>query len=420
MKKSLLEKVLDPQSSAPPVDQADHQKAGDQKMARPGAGHDAGFPIHIERLMLSDFRCYKSVVLAVGAGPVVLCGQNGAGKTNILEAISLLTPGRGLRRARPGDLARRTPNADERTWAVAARMSSENGRVDLGTGLIDPGADKRTVRVDGETMRSQAALAEYMDVQWLTPQMDRLFQDGRAARRRFLDRLVFGYDPAHAGRLNAYETAMRERARLLRDGRGDATWLGNLEDTMVTKGIAIAAARLDLADRLGRYCLAAHGPFPGAGLAIDGCVEAGLQEYPALEAEGRYRAALKQSRAQDGMVGGAAVGPHRSDLVVTHLGKSQAAEMCSTGEQKALLVSIVLADARMTTAERGRVPVLLLDEITAHLDEDRRAALFESLIGLGAQTWLTGTNHHLFEALEGHAQFFTVADAAVTPRAGAS
>ncbi len=378
------------------------------------------FPLAVERLMLTDFRCYDHAVMETGGKTVVLSGPNGAGKTNVLEAVSLLSPGRGLRRAKLTEIVRQGSKdakdaSSGRAWAVAARVASPTGPVDLGTGLAQPGAEKRTVRIQGETAKAQAALAEHMDAQWLTPQMDRLFLDGRSARRQFLDRLVFGYDPAHAGRITAYEHAMRERARLLRDNSGDATWLAGLEDTMVTKGIAVAAARLELVDRLGLYCRAAHGPFPGAGLGIDGVVEDWLRKHPALTAEDQYRSILAASRDTDGQTGGARIGPHKSDLHVRHLGKDQAAEICSTGEQKALLISIILADARMTAAERGRVPVLLLDEVAAHLDQERREALFDDLVTLGCQAWITGTDDHLFAPLRGHAVFYAVADATVTP-----
>lgn len=375
------------------------------------------FPAAIERLMLTDFRCYESARLETGGRSVVLTGPNGAGKTNILEAVSLLTPGRGLRRSRLSEVVRQGPAfaGQQRAWAIAAKVATPTGVTDVGTGLAEPGAEKRTVRIDGENARNQAALSEYLDAQWLTPQMDRLFLDGRSARRRFLDRLVYGYDPAHAGRISAYEHAMRERARLLRDGVVDNAWLSALEDTMVTKGIAVAAARSELVDRLGRFCRAPHGPFPGAELLLEGDVERWLTEGPALEAEDNLRAALVASRSQDSAVGGAQVGPHKSDLHVRHLDKDQAAELCSTGEQKALLISIILADARMASAERGRTPVLLLDEVAAHLDKARREALFAELRAIGAQVWMTGTERALFEPLSGDALFFSVMDASVTP-----
>ncbi len=394
--------------------------AGDaSESARESVG--APFPAAVERLTLTDFRCYENVRMETGGRSVVLTGPNGAGKTNVLEAVSLLTPGRGLRRSSLSEVARqdavrRTSGAPSpRAWAVAAKVATPTGVADIGTGLAGPGAEKRTVRIDGDNARNQAALSEYLDAQWLTPQMDRLFIDGRPARRRFLDRLVYGYDPAHSGRISAYEHAMRERARLLRDGAPDTAWLTALEDTMATKGVAVAAARGELVDRLGRFCCASHGPFPGAELTIDGDVERWLGAGPALEAEDNLRGALAASRAQDSAVGGAQVGPHRSDLHVRHLDKDQPAELCSTGEQKALLIAIVLADARMAAAERGRVPVLLLDEVAAHLDQQRREALFQELSAIGAQVWLTGTDRGLFEPLAGEALFFSVAAGAVTP-----
>ena len=377
-------------------------------------GAVAPFVASVERLTLSNFRCYEQARIETAGRPVVLSGANGSGKTNILEAVSLLTPGRGLRRAKLTEITRQTGDQQNQVWGVAARVAAVDGSVDLGTGLAEAGAEKRTVRIDGETAKNQSALSDYMDVQWLSPQMDRLFSDGKSARRRFLDRLVFGYDSAHAGRINGYEHAMRERARLLRDGISDDTWLTSLEETMASRGIAVAAARLELSERLGHYCRAAHGPFPGAALAIEGDVENWLLNGPALDAEDNLRAALKASRAADALTGGARQGPHRSDLHVRHLGKDQAAEQCSTGEQKALLISIVLADARMTAAERGRVPVLLLDEVAAHLDRERREALFDELLALGAQAWLTGTDRDLFEPLSEHACFISVANATLT------
>jgi len=382
------------------------------------ASAGAPFAATIERLTLTDFRCYDSARIETGGRTVVLTGPNGAGKTNVLEAVSLLTPGRGLRRSSLSDVARQDVGHSAsplRAWAVAARVATPTGVADIGTGLTEPGAEKRTVRIDGENARNQAALSEYLDAQWLTPQMDRLFIDGRSARRQFLDRLVYGYDPAHSGRISAYEHAMRERARLLRDGGADTAWLSALEDTMATKGVAVAAARSELVDRLGRFCRSPHGPFPAAELTIDGDVERWLEVGPALEAEDKLRSALTASRVQDGAVGGAQVGPHRSDLHVRHLDNGQSAELCSTGEQKALLISIVLADARMAAAERGRVPVLLLDEVAAHLDQQRREALFAELLAIGAQVWLTGTDRSLFEPLVGEALFFTVAVGTVTP-----
>lgn len=370
----------------------------------------------VERLMLTNFRCYESARIDADGHTSVLFGANGAGKTNILEALSLLTPGRGLRRAALADISRKGGSraAGARDWAVAARVRGPSGEVDLGTG-VETGSDKRIVRIDGETQRAQATLGEHLSAHWLTPAMDRIFIEGRSGRRRFLDRLVYGIDPAHAGRINAYDHALRERARLLRDGVRDQSWLAALEETLATKGIAVAAARLDLIERLRVYAEKPSGPFPGAALSISGDVENWLSEFDALEAEDRLKAGFAQSRDQDADNGGAAMGPHRSDFRVCHLPSGQTADLCSTGEQKALLIAIVIAGARMAQSECGQLPMLLLDEITAHLDPTRREALFAMLTELGAQVWMTGTDADQFEGLRGQARFFEVADAAILP-----
>ena len=381
-----------------------------------GNAAEAGGRLSLARLTLTDFRSYPHLRLETDARPVVLTGANGAGKTNLLEAVSFLVPGRGLRGARLADLGRRAPGStEEKPWAVAGRVNGPLGPVDLGTGRSpEAGRERRQVHIDGEAAKSQAALAEAFAVQWLTPQMDRLFQEGASSRRRFLDRLVFGADPAHAGRVSAYEQAMRERLRLLRDGTRDTAWLAALEDTMATRGVAVAAARLEVTERLAAHCAQAEGPFPRAGLRIEGTVESWLGEGPALEAEERLKAALAAARIKDAESGTTTVGPQRSDLEVTHLAKGQPAALCSTGEQKALLIAIVLANARMRTADAGAVPVLLLDEVAAHLDSMRREALYDEIDSLGAQAWMTGTDAQTFSSLKGRAQFFTVEDAAVT------
>lgn len=365
------------------------------------------------RLRLTEFRCYARAQLDLDRRPVVLTGPNGAGKTNLLEAVSLLAPGRGLRRAKLDEMGRRNRTAGQ-GWAVAASLVTQEGSVEVGTGCTSESGSRRVVRIDGDPVKSQAALSRYVAAVWLTPQMDRLFQDGASGRRRFLDRLVFGFDAAHAGRVGSYEHAVRERARLLRDGGGDATWLETLERKMAERGIAIAAARRELTARLARLCAEPSGPFPGAAVAVRGAVEDWLDGAPALVAEERLRAALRDSRQQDAMTGGAAVGPHRSDMRVRHLAKEMPADQCSTGEQKALLIAIVLAHARLQTAENDRVPLLLLDEVAAHLDAKRRDALFDEILALGAQAWLTGTDRDLFDALGDRAQYATVRDSAVT------
>jgi len=373
------------------------------------------------RLDLSDFRCYARATIEVDARPVVATGPNGAGKTNLLEAISFLAPGRGLRHARLGAVDRRvtgeaaaTPAS--RSWAVAARLARPEGAIEIGTGR-DPAAERprRAVKIDGAFVRGPAAFADLVGVLWLTPDMDRLFLDGPAERRRFLDRLVYGFDPDHAARVAAYDHALRERARLLRDARGagEAGWLTVLEAQMAARGVAIAAARRELVARLDIAIAAAVGRFPRPGLGVEGAVEQWLDAMPALAAEEALRDRLAAARRRDAETGGAAWGPHRSDFAVTHLGRGLPAAECSTGEQKALLISVVLAQARLQAAVRGAPPVLLLDEVAAHLDAARRAALFDEILALGAQAWLTGTDEALFAPLGDDAQFLRVRDAAI-------
>ena len=386
----------------------------------------------IRRLSLSAFRNYRQAVVESDGRPVVLTGPNGAGKTNLLEAVSFLAPGRGLRRAKLAEVQRRAPAGAEDTapgadaaqrWALAAAVMTPDGPRDIGTGQ-DPNAmpttpgngnERRVVRIDGAPARSQQALAEILSLVWLTPQLDGLFREGATARRRFFDRLVYGFDPAHAGRIAGYEHNLRERARLLRDGGGDGTWLAALEEAMAERAVAIAAARRELCGRLAEACAAGLGRFPAAGLGLAGDVESWLDEMPALAVEERLRHALSDSRRRDAEAGGAAVGPHRTDLAVHHVAKDQPANLCSTGEQKALLISIVLAHARLLTLDRGAPPLLLLDEVAAHLDETRRESLFDEILALGAQAWLTGTDMALFDGLTGKGQFFGVQDAVVRP-----
>lgn len=371
------------------------------------------------RLRLSDFRCYAEAELIADSRPVVLTGPNGAGKTNLLEAISFLAPGRGLRRARLAEVGRRGPADTAADWAVAATAMTPGGARELGTGR-DPDGDgsareRRLVKIDGALVRAQQGLGEILSVIWLTPQMDGLFRDGAAGRRRFLDRLVYGFDPAHAGRVSAYQKSLRERSRLLKEGRADNAWLSALEESMARHGIAIAAARRILVARLAEACAAGVGPFPVAGLGLAGEVEVSLDRQSALEAEDELRARLAAGRGRDADSGAAAHGPHRSDLAVKHLGRGLPAEDCSTGEQKALLISIVLAHARLLALDRGATPILLLDEIAAHLDDLRRTALFDEILALGAQAWLSGTDAAVFAPLGGAAQFVEVRDARLMP-----
>lgn len=369
---------------------------------------------YISSLKLHNYRCYEQARLdGLSSGLIVLHGANGAGKTNVLEAVSFLTPGKGLRGAKAIEAQR---DASPQAWAVAGTIETRFGPVPLGTGL-DPQTEKRVVRINGKDAKSQSALAEYLSCVWLTPQMDGLFLGASRERRKFLDRLVFAFDPGHSGRVTRYENAMAQRSKLLREGNGDPAWLDGLEAQMAETGIAIAAARLEFAGKLQEASLRAdHEFFPRADISITGTIEELLVRAPALEVEEMFAYQLKQSRERDAETGGAATGPHKADLTARYAAKNMSADQCSTGEQKALLIGLVLAHARLIAAERGAPPVLLLDEVAAHLDENRRAALYDLLLDLGGQVWLTGTDQSLFDAIETRAQFFTVDHATITPR----
>ncbi|HPD83426.1 MAG: DNA replication/repair protein RecF [Alphaproteobacteria bacterium] len=372
---------------------------------------------YLTQLTLQNFRCYDHARLDdIRAGLVVLCGANGAGKTNILEAISLLTPGRGLRGVSALAMQRYdSPQA----WGVSAKVEMGGSDVTLGTG-INPETERRAVRINGVTAKNQMSLSDYLACLWLTPQMDRLFLDGAAGRRRFLDRLIFTFDSGHSGRVTRYENAMRQRSKLLQDGILEQSWLQSLESQMAETGVAIAAARLDFTNRLQLSCNKADKAeqtyFPRAHLKVTGTIEELLEKSPAVEVEKLFVYQLEQSRARDALVGGAATGPHKSDLAVIYATKNVEAEHCSTGEQKALLIGIILAHSRLMAAERGAPPILLLDEIAAHLDEDRRQALFDRLLNLGGQVWMTGTDPVLFNFIANKAQFFAIEKAQIIPQ----
>ncbi|UYN95021.1 MAG: DNA replication/repair protein RecF [Enhydrobacter sp.] len=377
----------------------------------------------VRQLRLTDFRNYRQLRLECGAAPVVLVGPNGAGKTNLLEALSFLSPGRGLRRARLDEVGHREPSRPlpGSAWAVAATLDTPEGRLAVGTGLEagkgEGGLPRRIVRIDGRTAPSQTALGQHVACVWLTPQIDRLFLDGPGERRRFLDRLVTALHPEHAGNVAAYDNALRQRARLLADGRQggqrDPHWFSVLEDTMARHGIALAAARADTVHRLDAAARLGVGPFPRASLAMSGEVDGWVADMAALDAEDLMRGQLAAHRARDAEAGTTSLGPHRSDLCVRHLDLDLPAAEGSTGQQKALLVSIALAHVRLVALSRGRPPLLLLDEIAAHLDAERRHALFDEVVALGVQSWMTGTDAQLFEPLAGRAQILRVADGRV-------
>src|SRR6202140_3435778 len=344
----------------------------------------------IRRRTLSNFRSYHAAqVNLAGAGPVVLTGANGAGKTNLIEAISLLAPGRGLRRATMEELAF---SEGDGAWAVAAEIEGMLGLATLGTGIDPPVAEDaapaRKCRVDRESVGSAAAFADHLRVVWLVPAMDPLFNGPASERRRFLDRLVLAVDAQHSGRVAALERSLRSRNRLLEDAHSDSHWLDAVEHETAEVAVAVAAARAETAGRLSAALAAARGQapeFPDATIALDGWMEKLLPSHNAREIEDRYRALLKENRGRDAAAGRTLDGPHLSDLDVRHAGKNIPASDASTGEQKALLIRLVLAHAGLIKDMTGFAPILLLDEIVAHLDPARRAALYSALAVLGAQ-----------------------------------
>ncbi len=360
----------------------------------------------ILRMTLQDFRSYGRLSVEIDDRPVVLTGPNGAGKTNLLEAVSLLAPGRGLRRAKNTDLDRHDGTGP---WSVAARVEHDGLVNSIGTGrATDGGRDRRIVRIDGETASNQAALGDLVAVLWLTPAMDRLFQEGASERRRFLDRLVLANDPAHVGRVTGYHQALKERGRLLRQGRTDPSWLDALETRAAEAAIAITAARRQTVNALSTALADDPGPFPRPTLALAGSVDAWLDQLSALDAEQKLLDAFKADRQKDAETGTTAAGPHRSDLVVHDAKSGMPASEGSTGQQKALLISICLAEARRRASLDLKLPILLLDEVAAHLDSTRRRDLFDELVSLGTQAWLTGTDAAVFQPFGRRAQYLSI------------
>lgn len=360
------------------------------------------------RLSLSDFRSYAQAALEIEGGrSAFLFGPNGAGKTNLLEAVSLLAPGRGLRNAAIVEVGRRDPNeAQGRAWAVSAVVRHAEEEVRLGTGIETPQAARRTVRIEAETV-APGRLLEHLRLVWLTPAQDRLFAEGRVERLRFFDRLVFADEPAHASDVSTYEKALRERLRLLVDGPQDPDWLKVLEAGLGESGARVALARQRTVEGLRQEIEArAERPFPQAGLDLEGpAAEAAAAGKSEAEIAGSIVDAMAKSRARDAAAGRSLSGPHRTELAVVHRERGRPAAECSTGEQKALILNLVLAQAaRLSRAKSQPNPILLLDEVAAHLDPSRRAALFDEITALGLQAFLTGTEEALFEGLKGRAQ----------------
>lgn len=367
----------------------------------------------IRRLTLSNFRSYHAAQVQLDrAGPVVLTGANGAGKTNLIEAVSLLAPGRGLRRATIEELAF---SEGDGAWAISAEIEGMLGLATLGTGIDPPAGEEsiptRKCRIDRESVGSATAFADHLRVVWLTPAMDPLFNGPASERRRFLDRLVLAVDAQHSSRVAALERSLRSRNRLLEDSPGDSHWLDAVEHETAEVAVAVAAARAETANRLSAALEASRDTareFPQAQITLQGWMEQLLPDHSAVEIEDRYRSLLKDNRARDAAAGRTLDGPHLSDLVVSHASKNIPAADASTGEQKALLIRLVLAHAGLIKQMTGFAPLLLLDEVIAHLDPSRRAALYDALSQLGAQVWMTGADPAAFGDIVGRAQVFLV------------
>src|SRR5262245_5384959 len=379
----------------------------------------------IRRLTLTNFRSYRHASLTVGGDTVVLTGPNGAGKTNLIEAISFLAPGRGLRRATLDEVtfseADGTSNGADRPWAVSAEVEGALGLVALGTG-IEPSADDaaaqvaRKYRLDREPVSSATAFADHLRIIWMVPAMDQLFAGPASERRRFLDRLVLAVDAEHGSRVNALERALRSRNRLLEGPSPDPHWLDAVEHDTAELAVAVAAGRAETVRRLSGALVERRdmsGAFPSAEVALDGWMEALLLAHPAIEVEDRYRSVLKENRVRDIAAGRTTDGPHLTDLDVVYQPKQIPARDASTGEQKALLIGLILAHANLVADMTGFAPVLLLDEVVAHLDPGRRIALYAALERLGAQAWMTGADPAAFGDIGGAAEIFSVTPGSV-------
>lgn len=382
---------------------------------------DAG-SVWVSRLACSHFRSYAQLDVTLPEGPVAFVGSNGAGKTNLLEAISLFAPGRGLRSAPAAEVASRNAEGEllnaSGTWAVSAHVETPLGGRQLGVGL-DTAGGKRVLRLDGKNKNGATAFAEIMPILWLTPDDDALWRGPALDRRRFFDQLVAAYDPGHVSNAQAYGQVMRQRLKILKDATKantvpDTTWLDSLEESMARQGVAMAAARRGLMRRLSDRIIGGVGPFPGARLGFKAGIETALAVDSALDVEDQFRRKLAEVRARDGIVGQSTVGPHRSDLDVYHAVHGREASQCSTGEQKALLLAVILGHAQLLTAARRLKPIMLLDEVAAHLDLPRRAALLEALVPLGGQIWMTGTESITFCEISGEIALFSVHNGGVT------
>jgi|SRR5271155_3306105 len=375
-------------------------------------------PMPVRRLALTNFRNYHTASLQTDAETIVLIGPNGAGKTNLIEAISFLAPGRGLRRANLDEVAFIEGDG---SWAVSAEIEGALGLATLGTGIERPveegGLAQRKCRIDREPVGSAAAFADHLRVVWLVPAMDALFAGAPSERRRFLDRLVLAVNAEHASLVNALERSLRSRNRLLEEPRPDSHWLDAVEHETAELAVAVAGLRVETVRRLETVLANRQAStFPAPEIALDGWMEKLIPGHPAVEIEERYRSVLRDNRARDAAAGRTLDGPHLTDLKVSYAAKGIAAADASTGEQKALLIGLVLAHARLIAEMTGRAPVLLLDEVVAHLDPARREALYGELAQLGTQVWMTGADPGLFAELGTDVAMIAVSSGRLEPK----
>lgn len=387
----------------------------------------------VTRLTLSDYRNYKHLRIETDIAPIVITGENGSGKTNILEALSFLTPGRGLRSAKLADIKRLVPNEDSvpqpmtEGWSVAAEILKSNEEHSIGTGTQKGfreeteedeirNFERRIVKINHQKVSQQTELGKYISAIWVTPQMDRLFLGGPQPRRSFLDRLVYAFDLEHAKRTANFEHLYRQWFQILKSGQADTVWLQSVEADMAALGVAIAAARRELIARLNTFI--AHEPddiFPDVRLELDGTIEKMLDTLPAVKIENFYAEQLAKQR-RNVIYNDYVDGVNRTDFKVYFKKKNMPAELCSTGEQKALLVSIILAQTKCQILDKGFAPILLLDEVTTHLDDKKRDALLSKITALHLQAWITSTESQNFDAIRNIARFFEVRHNQVIPK----
>ncbi len=367
--------------------------------------------LFVSNLNLTNFRNYESTNINIGENSVIITGNNGVGKTNILEAISLLTPGSGIRRATTKDFIKHNSNG---IWGVSAECNTMVGKTSIGTGFNEKTPNRRAVKING-VFTNQNALSDYLSCIFLTPQMDRLWIENPSNRRKFIDRIIFGYDPAHSGIISAYEKSLKNRSNALKNGIHDDIWLSAMEKDIANHGVAIASSRINIIERLNEFISKSLKTFPSAILKCEGIIENWLNDFSASDTEDKFIQHLKSSRSQDTITGGAEIGVHKSDIIAINLEKNIPANLCSTGEQKSLLIRIILGNLQMQKLDIGLMPILLLDGVSAHLDNEKLTALLESITELNPQVWYTATEYKKFGEINKNLLHFYVEKNMVNP-----